>query len=200
MSEQMTGAQATVAQLAAQGVRTLLTIPGVHTLPICDAAIDVPSLRFVHGRHEQGIAYMANGYARASNEIAVPLVITGPGVTNALTPLADAYLDSVPMVLLASTVDGDRAAKGAFHALKDQSAVLSGVCKWSTRVENVSEIPAAIRAAFEEAYAGRPGPTARTCTLGVRWTPRPQTRRTSPVSCSDCSARERRCSLPGGEP
>ena len=54
MSEQMTGAQATVAQLAAQGVRTLLTIPGVHTLPICDAALDVPHLRLVHGRHEQG--------------------------------------------------------------------------------------------------------------------------------------------------
>ena len=86
MSEQMTGAQATVAQLAAQGVRTLLSIPGIHTLPICDAAIDSPQLRFIHGRHEQGITFMANGYARAGHEIAVPLVITGPGVTNALTP------------------------------------------------------------------------------------------------------------------
>lgn len=65
MSEQMTGAQATVAQLAAQGVRMLLTVPGIHTLPICDAALDVPQLRLIHGRHEQGIAFMDNGYARA---------------------------------------------------------------------------------------------------------------------------------------
>ena len=175
MSGQMTGAQATVAQLVAQGVRTLLTIPGTHTLPICDASIDAPRLRLVHGRHEQGIAFMANGYARASNRIAVPLVITGPGVTNALTPLADAYLDSVPMVLLASAIDRDREGKGAFHELKDQSAVLAGVSKWTTRVESVREIPGAIRGAFQQAFSGRPGPTAVEIPVAVQ-TARRQTR------------------------
>lgn len=168
MSEQMTGAQAAIAQLAAQGVRTLLSIPGVHTLPICDAALDAVQLRFVHGRHEQGIAFMANGYARASGEIAVPLVITGPGVTNAVTPLADAYLDSVPMVLIAAAVDQAKAGGGAFHEIKDQSAVLDGVCKWTTRVERVEQIPEAIRAAFGQAYGGRPGPTAVEIPLDVQ--------------------------------
>jgi thiamine pyrophosphate-dependent acetolactate synthase large subunit-like protein len=160
MSERMTGAQATVAQLAAEGVRVVFGIPGVHTLPICDALLDAPQLRFIHGRHEQGIAFMANGYARASGEIAVSLVITGPGVTNSLTPLADAYQDSVPMVLIAAAVDRARAGKGAFHGLKDQSAVLAGVCKWSARVDAVADIPAVIREAFRQATTGRPGPTA----------------------------------------
>jgi acetolactate synthase-1/2/3 large subunit len=159
MTQQMTGAQATVAQLAAEGVRDVFGIPGIHTLPICDALLDVP-LRFIHGRHEQGATFMANGYARASGEVAVSLVITGPGVTNSLTPLADAYLDSVPMVLIAASVDRSKAGRGAFHELKDQSAVLAGVCKWSMCVEVVSEIPGAIREAFRKAYAGRPGPTA----------------------------------------
>ena len=160
MTQHMTGAQATVAQLAAEGVRVVFGIPGVHTLPICDALLDAPQLRFIHGRHEQGIAFMANGYARASNEIAVSLVITGPGVTNSLTPLADAYLDSVPMVLIAAAVDRSKAGRGAFHELKDQGAVLAGVCKWSARVDAVSEIPGVIREAFRQAYGGRPGPTA----------------------------------------
>ena len=117
MSSYMTGAQATIAQVAAEGVRVVFGIPGVHTLPLCDAVLEHPELRFLHGRHEQGIAFMANGYARACGEIALSLVITGPGVTNSLTPLADAYLDSVPMVLVASQVARERRGQGAFHEL-----------------------------------------------------------------------------------
>ncbi|MBL7201101.1 MAG: thiamine pyrophosphate-binding protein [Anaerolineae bacterium] len=160
MSSYMTGAQATIAQVAAEGVRVVFGIPGVHTLPLCDAVLEHARLRFLHGRHEQGIAFMANGYARACGEIALSLVITGPGVTNSLTPLADAYLDSVPMVLVASQVARERRGRGAFHELKDQAGVLASVCKWSTCVERVEAVPDAIRAAFEQAYGGRPGPTA----------------------------------------
>lgn len=160
MSHRMTGAQAAIAQLVAQGVRVILGIPGVHTLPLCDAVLDYPELRFLHGRHEQGVAFMANGYARVSGEIAVPLVITGPGVTNSLTPLADAYVDSVPMVLIASQVARERRGRGAFHELRDQAGALASVCKWSTCVERVEAVPDAIRAAFGKAYDGRPGPTA----------------------------------------
>ena len=160
MSSYMTGAQAAIAQVAAEGVRVILGIPGVHTLPLCDAVLDVPQLRFLHGRHEQGVAFMANGYTRASGDIAVPLVITGPGVTNSLTALADAYVDSVPMVLLASQVARERRGRGAFHELKDQTGVLSAVCKWNACPETVTAVPDAIRTAFEQAYGGRPGPTA----------------------------------------
>ncbi len=168
MSEQMTGAQAAVAQLLAEGVDTVLGIPGVHNLPICDALLDHPQLRFLHGRHEQGIAFMANGYARANNRIAVSLVITGPGVTNSLTPLADAYLDSVPMVLIAASVEPERAGKGAFHELRDQTGVLRAVTKWTALAGSVEEVPEAIHAAFVEAYGGRPGPTAVEIPLSVQ--------------------------------
>jgi acetolactate synthase-1/2/3 large subunit len=160
MSSYMTGAQATIAQIAAEGVQFVFGIPGVHTLPLCDALFEYPQLQFIHGRHEQGVAFMANGYARASGKVAVSLVITGPGVTNSLTPLADAYLDSVPTVLVASQVARERRGRGAFHELKDQAGVLASVCKWSACVERVEAVPDTIREAFVRAYGGRPGPTA----------------------------------------
>jgi acetolactate synthase-1/2/3 large subunit len=156
----MTGAQAAIAQLAAQGVRVIFGIPGVHTLPLCDAVLEHPELRFVHGRHEQGVAFMANGYARVSGEVGVSLVITGPGVTNSLTPLADAYQDSVPTVLIASQVARERRGRGAFHELKDQTGLLAAVTKWNACVESVEAVPEAICTAFVEAHSGRPGPTA----------------------------------------
>ena len=168
MSEQMTGAQAAVAQLKAEGVDVILGIPGIHNLSLCDAILDYPEMRFVTGRHEQGITFMANGYARASGRIAVPFVITGPGVTNSLTPLVDAYADSVPMVLVAAQADTGLLGKGAFHELKDQTALLSQVTKWNTRVDCVEEIPEAIRTAFFQAYDGRPGPTAIEIPLNVQ--------------------------------
>lgn len=148
-----------MAQLVAEGVDVVLSIPGEHNVFLCDAVLDHPQIRFVVGRHEQGITFMANGYTRASGKIAVPMVVTGPGVTNSLTALADAYIDSVPMVLIAAQADRKHLGKGAFHELKDQSGLLASVTKWSTRVEGVEEIPGAIRSAFFQAYDGRPGPT-----------------------------------------
>ena len=156
----MTGAEAVVAQLVAEGTDVVLSIPGEHNLPICNALLDHTNIRFVTGRHEQGIGFMANGYARASGRIAVPISIGGPGVTNSLTPLADAYLDSVPMVLVAMHPDPAKLGTGTFHELKDQTGVLASVAKWNTRVQRVEEIPEAVRAAFREAYSGRPGATA----------------------------------------
>ena len=156
----MMGSEAVMAQLVAEGVEVVLSIPGVHNVFLCDAVLNHQELRFVGGRHEQGITFMANGYARACGKIAVPLVVTGPGVTNSLTALADAYTDSVPMVLIAAQANLDRLGKGAFHELKDQTGLLASVTKWSTCVERTEDIPDAIRTAFEQAYDGRPGPTA----------------------------------------
>ncbi|RKZ82776.1 MAG: hypothetical protein DRR19_20115 [Candidatus Parabeggiatoa sp. nov. 1] len=160
MSEYMTGAQAAIAQLVAEGVTDILSIPGEHNLFLCDAVLDYPQLRLLASRHEQGLAYMSNGYARVSHKIAVPIVISGPGVTNSLTALGDAYQDSVPMVLIAAQAPLVQLGKGAFHELKDQSGALASIVKWHTRVESVEEIPNAIRHAFIQAYEGRPGPTA----------------------------------------
>ena len=156
----MTGAAAAVGQLASEGVQLVLGIPGAHNLHLCDAVLDEPRLRFVTGRHEQSIAFMANGYARASGRIAAVFVISGAGVTNSMTALADAYADSVPMVLLAAAPARDNIGKGAFHEMKDQSATLASVTKWSGRIERVAEIPQAVHTAVAKAYEGRPGPTA----------------------------------------
>ncbi|EDN72164.1 Acetolactate synthase, large subunit, biosynthetic type [Beggiatoa sp. SS] len=168
MSEYMTGAQAAIAQLVAEGVTDILSIPGEHNLFLCDAVLDYPQLRLLTSRHEQGLAYMSNGYARVSHKIAVPIVISGPGVTNSLTALGDAYQDSVPMVLIATQAPLDQLGKGAFHEIKDQSGVLISMVKWHTRVESVEEIPNAIRHAFIQAYTGRPGPTAIEIPLDIQ--------------------------------
>jgi acetolactate synthase-1/2/3 large subunit len=168
MPEQMTGAAATVAQLRAEGVDCILGIPGFHNMYLCDAVMDHPEMQFITGRHEQGITFMANGYARASGKIAVPFVITGPGVTNSLTPLADACADSVPMVLVASQADTSRLGHGAFHELKDQTELLAQVTKWNACAECVEQIPELVRTAFVQAYEGRPGPTAIEVPLNVQ--------------------------------
>ena len=159
-SQVMTGAAAALAQLAAEGVELVVGIPGEHSIPLCDAVLNHPGLRFVTGRHEQAITFMANSYARASGRVAANLIISGPGVTNSLTALADAYCDSVPMVLVASCCDRTVLGRGGFHELKDQSAALKSVTKWHTRVEDVGAIPAAIQTAMFQARSGRPGPTA----------------------------------------
>ncbi|MFC2176905.1 thiamine pyrophosphate-binding protein [Actinomycetota bacterium] len=158
--ERMKGSEAAAAQLVAEGVDTVFTIPGLHNVHLCDALLDHSGLQILTGRHEQGLALMANGYTRACDKIAVPLVISGPGVINALTALADAYLDSVPMVLIAAASDTGRLGTGALHELKDQTGLLASICKWNTYVQHAGEIPEAIRTAFEQARSGRPGPAA----------------------------------------
>ncbi len=205
MTETMTGAQAAVAQLAAEGVEVILGIPGIHTLHLCDAVLDYPQIRFVTGRHEQGSVFMANGYARASGRIAVPIVITGPGVTNSLTALADAYADSVPMVLIAAKLEQGLAGKGAFHELKDQTQLLASVTKWNRRVERAEEVPEAIRQAFAQAYAGRPGPAAVEIPLDVQAgrgeveiypRPLPERQKADPSAVVEAARRLREASRP----
>ena len=154
------GARAAIAQLVVEGVEVVLGIPGAHNVYLCDAILDHPELRFLCGRHEQDIGFMADGYARAGGRLAVPLVISGPGLTNSLTALADAYADSVPMLLLAAYPKQDYVGKGAFHELKDQTGLLASVTKWNKRVSRMDEVPQAIRTAVAQAYSGRPGPTA----------------------------------------
>lgn len=160
MSDRMTGSQAAIAQIELEGVDSVFGIPGDHNIFLCDAVLDHPDIQFIGGRHEQDITFMANGYARVTGKVAVPIVISGPGVTNSLTSLADAYADSVPMVLLAACPQRGSIGTGAFHEIKNQTGMLAAVTKWNTRVETVEEIPATIRKAFEQAYGGRPGPTA----------------------------------------
>jgi acetolactate synthase-1/2/3 large subunit len=154
----LTGGQAVVAALEAHGVNTIFGIPGVHTLPLYDALRDTTGIRHVLGRHEQGVGFMADGYARISGKVGVASTITGPGVTNIATPVADAYADSIPLLVIASSLPaGSRGrAKGELHEIKDQFGMMEALSGWTRRVDFVEEIPEAIRDAFRALQMGRP--------------------------------------------
>ena len=154
----LTGGQAVVASLSAHGVDTIFGIPGVHTLPIYDALLDTPEMRHMLARHEQGVGFMADGYARISGKPGVACVITGPGVTNIATPVADAYSDGIPLLVIASSLP--RASRGRrrgeLHEVKDQLGVMEALAGWTRVVDAVEEIPDALRDAFRALSMGRP--------------------------------------------
>lgn len=156
----MTGGQAVVEALAASGVEVVFGIIGVHTMHIYDALYDHPVIRQVTARHEQGAAFMADGYARASGRVGVLVLITGPGGTNAATGVAQAYADSSPVLVIQSNVAShflDRQV-GTVHEMKDQRAFFESITRYSQRILRVEDIPEAITTAIEALQTGRPRP------------------------------------------
>ncbi|MFN8592748.1 MAG: thiamine pyrophosphate-binding protein [Thermomicrobiales bacterium] len=160
MAERMTGGQAVVRALADHGVEVAFGIPGVHTLAIYDALIDGP-IRHVLGRHEQGVGFMADGYARASGKPGVALVITGPGVTNVATAIGEAYTDSSPVLVIASAEDQRWAGKmmGHFHDIRDQTEAIRPVTMSQQQATSVQQVAPAIGTALSRMASGRPRPT-----------------------------------------
>jgi thiamine pyrophosphate-dependent acetolactate synthase large subunit-like protein len=159
MAERMTGGQAVVRALAEHGVEVAFGIPGVHTLAIYDALIDGP-IRHVLGRHEQGVGFMADGYARASGKPGVALVITGPGVTNVATAIGEAYTDSSPVLVVASAEDQRWLGKmmGHYHDIRDQTEAIRPVTMSQEQATSVGRVAPAIAAAFARMASGRPRP------------------------------------------
>src|SRR5437870_4484124 len=156
----MTGAQLLVERLKAHGVDTIFGIPGIHNLAIYDALLDEPALRVVTTRDERGAGHMADGYARATGRPGVCLTVPGPGVTNALTAIGEAYADSSPVLVLASqlstgTVIVDRED---FHQLRNTEAVLGSVTQWGVRPMRAEEIGRAVDDAFSRTETARPRP------------------------------------------
>jgi len=155
----LTGGEAVVAQLEREGVDVVFGMPGVHTLDIYDALAD-SSVEHVTTRHEQGAGFMADGYARTTGRVGVALVITGPGLTNAATPIGQAYSDSTPLLVISSqneTNEADR-GKGYLHELKDQGGVMESIATYSETVERVADVPAALAEAFAHLDTHRPRP------------------------------------------
>uniref|UniRef100_A0A7C3A7X0 Thiamine pyrophosphate-binding protein n=1 Tax=Thermorudis sp. TaxID=1969470 RepID=A0A7C3A7X0_9BACT len=157
---QVTGGVALVKALEAQGVRYVFGIPGVHTLEIYDALYDSDQLSTVLPRHEQGAGFMADGYHRASGLPGVALTVTGPGVTNIATPMAQAFADSSRVLLIATNLERRFLGKleGNLHEMTDQMAVVRPLVKWAYQVQSAAEIVPAITEAFKHLYAGRPRP------------------------------------------
>jgi len=145
----MTGGLAAARALLNEGIDIAFGIPGVHNLDLYEGMRQQPELRHVLARHEQGAGFMADGFARATGKPAAVLTITGPGITNALTAIAQADSDHSPMLAIASQIDAPDVGreKGDLHELRDQLATVSGVVSWSRRVTAVEEIPWAIHEA-----------------------------------------------------
>ena len=156
--QHLTGAQAVIATLRAHAVDTIFGIPGVHTLPIYDAIYHEQGLQHVLARHEQGAGFMAEGYARTSGRTGVVCTITGPGVTNVATPVANAYADSIPLLVISSTLPrvSHGHGRGELHEVKDQLGVMAALTGWSRSVSHVEEIPDALADAFRSMCLGRP--------------------------------------------
>jgi acetolactate synthase-1/2/3 large subunit len=152
----MNVAQWLVHALAAEGVDTLFGYPGGAIMPFYDALYDAP-LKHILVRHEQGAAFAANGYARASGRVGVCVATSGPGATNLVTGIADALLDSVPMVVLTGQVPTTLMGTDAFQEV-DVFGMTLPIVKHSFLVRRVDDLPGAVREAFRLARSGRPGP------------------------------------------
>ena len=158
----ITGGEAVVRSLETHQVGTVFGIPGTHNLAIYEALRQTDSIRHILARHEQGAAFMADGYARASGQVGVCLSTTGPAALNTLASLGTAYSDSSPVLCIASQIpaEGIGLDKGFLHECRDQLASFAPVTKWRARADTVDTIPALMREAFAQMLNGRPRPTA----------------------------------------
>ncbi|MCZ7582936.1 MAG: biosynthetic-type acetolactate synthase large subunit [Deltaproteobacteria bacterium] len=150
------GAAALIKQLEAEGVTVVFGYPGGAVLPIYDAILD-SSIRHVLVRHEQGASHMADGYARVSGKVGVCLATSGPGATNLVTGIANAHMDSIPMVAITGNVPSYNIGTDAFQEA-DIYGITMPIVKHSYLVKDVEEIPQAVHQAFHIAGTGRPGP------------------------------------------
>ncbi len=155
--QRMTGAQAIIACLEAEGVDTLFGYPGGQAIKIYDALYDSKKIHHVLARHEQGATHMADGYARATGKVGVVLVTSGPGATNTVTGIATAYMDSVPMVVITGQVTRGVIGTDAFQE-SDIVGITMPVVKHSFLLQSVDDLTQTFREAFYIASTGRPGP------------------------------------------
>src|SRR5947207_8660979 len=152
----LTGAQILWECLVREGVTDIFGYPGGAILPAYDAMLDYP-IRHVLVRHEQGAGHMAEGYARASGGVGVAIATSGPGATNLVTPIADAWMDSTPLVCITGQVRTHLIGTDAFQEC-DITGITMPIVKHSWLVQDAKEIPAIIKAAFHVATTGRSGP------------------------------------------
>ncbi len=143
--------------LKSRGVDTIFGIPGVHNIELY-RGIEQAGITHVLARHEQGAGFMADGYARATGKPGVAFVITGPGLTNIMTPMGQAWSDSVPMLVISSCLPPDSDMPGQLHQMRDQTGAAGCVCDWSERAPDAETAYALIDRAFAEFAGQRPRP------------------------------------------
>jgi len=164
--------------LARYGITTVFGIPGVHTLDLCRGLADEKpgtpqndqKMRHVQTRNEQGAGFMAEGWARATGEVGVAVVISGPGVTNASTALGQCYADSLPMLLISAEPDSHTIAKGwgVLHEITEQKRVTEPLCAYSGTARRAADVPQMIARAFSIFSSSRPRPCHISLPLDVQ--------------------------------
>jgi len=145
------------AMLADRGVDTIFGIPGVHNIELY-RGIEEAGIRHVLARHEQGVGFMADGFARASGKPGVCFVISGPGLTNIMTPMGQAYSDSVPILVISTVLDETAARKGQLHQMRDQEGAAATVCDWSATAQTAEAAYQLVDQALAEFNSQRPRP------------------------------------------
>lgn len=153
----MRAVDATLACLKRAGVDAIFGIPGGPVIPLFDALHDDPDIRLFLARHEQGAGHMAEGYAKVTGRAGVCTATSGPGATNLVTPIADAYMDSVPLVAITGQVGSARVGTDAFQEA-DIVGITLPIVKHSYLIKDASELPDALTEAIHIAQSGRPGP------------------------------------------
>lgn len=152
-----TGAQLIVHLLERQGITTVAGIPGGTVLPLYDALSQSTQIRHVLARHEQGAGFIAQGMARTQGKPAVCMACSGPGATNLVTAIADARLDSIPLICITGQVPSSMIGTDAFQEV-DTYGISIPITKHNYLVRDISELPQVISDAFRIAQSGRPGP------------------------------------------
>src|SRR5919112_1583455 len=155
--ETLTGAQILVRSLEALGADVVFGIPGGAILPAYDPLYDSQNVRHILVRHEQGAGHAATGYAQATGKVGVCMATSGPGATNLVTPIADAHMDSIPVVAITGQVPSAAIGTDAFQEA-DISGITMPITKHNFLVTDAAEIPQRIAEAFHLASTGRPGP------------------------------------------
>ena len=166
----MTGAEVLIESLRVNGVRHVFGIPSTHTLEFYRALGQTTGIEHVTTSHEQGAAFMADGYARATGQPGVCLITTGPGVTNAATAIAEAYSDSIPVLCITSHVPSEDIGRGRGHSheLRSQERVLEGITDRSDLILSPGRIPDAVHEAFRRFRTGRPRPVCLAIPVDVQ--------------------------------
>ena len=174
--------EALVAGLAARGVEVIFGIPGVHTIELYRGLAGSP-IRHVTPRHEQGAGFMADGYARVSGKPGVAFVITGPGLTNTLTAMAQARADSVPILVISGVNRRDSLGRGRgmLHELPDQARMVAALCP-TERIEDPAQVGPALDRAFARMLSARPGPAHIEVPTDVMGLPCPPLAAPAPLS------------------
>jgi acetolactate synthase-1/2/3 large subunit len=166
----MTGGKALAEMLCRHGVDTVFALPGVQNDALFVAFYDAgEALRVIHTRHEQGVAYMAFGYARASGKVGTYAVVPGPGLLNTTAALATAYATNAPVLCISGQVPSDLIGRGfgLLHEIPDQLGILQTLTKWAARIDHPTQTGKLVNEAFRQLRDGRPRPVGLEMPLDV---------------------------------